>query len=72
METKQIISDNSPCEKCGSRTALITGTFEYTPHSEPYQEGVEEDAIASGGFCYMSALKCDSDTCGHIQYISVE
>ncbi|HZK19717.1 MAG TPA: hypothetical protein VFC68_03220 [Treponemataceae bacterium] len=44
METKQTISDNSPCEKCGSRTALITGTFEYTPHSEPYQEGVEEDA----------------------------
>ncbi len=39
METKQTISDNSPYEKCGSRTALITGTFEYIPHSEPYQEG---------------------------------
>lgn len=57
--------DAPKCEKCESRTALITGNFYYEPDYEPYNSGVEEDAKIEGGEAWVVGWKCDS--CRHIQ-----
>lgn len=58
-------NDTPICEKCGGRTALITGTFYYYPDAEPYKNGEEEDAKIESGDCWVSGYKCDD--CGNIQ-----
>ena len=53
------------CKKCGGRLALVTGDFQYEPDEEPYLSGVQEEAIAKGGYCELIAYKCD--LCGHLE-----
>ena len=50
--------DSQKCEKCGCRTALITGIFYYEPDDEPYNNGVTEEAKVEGGegWCYVVVL----------------
>jgi hypothetical protein len=56
--------DSQKCEKCGGRTALVTGKFYYDSDAEPYNNGVEEDANVSGD-CWVGGYVCDD--CTHIQ-----
>lgn len=65
METKENKADTPICEKCGGRTALMTGTLFYFQDDEPYQNGVIEESIATEGECWVGAYKCDK--CGNIQ-----
>jgi hypothetical protein len=57
--------DSQKCEKCGCRTALITGIFCYDPDDEPYNNDVKEKAKVESGECWVGGFKCDN--CGHIQ-----
>ena len=58
-------SDTKKCKECGGRTALITGSFYYEPDAEPYENGIEEEAKAGTGECWVGGYKCDD--CGNIQ-----
>lgn len=57
--------DSETCNKCGGRTALITGQFYYDADDEPYNNGIIEDAEIESGDCWVGGYKCDN--CGHIQ-----
>jgi hypothetical protein len=57
--------DSQKCEKCGGRTALVTGTFYYDADDEPYNNGVEEDAKVESGDCWVGGFKCDD--CENVQ-----
>lgn len=68
MEWRPIIADKSDtheCSKCGGRTALVTGWFNYEPDAEPYQNGIEEQAKVQDGECWVCGYKCDD--CGNVQ-----
>jgi hypothetical protein len=62
---ENITNDTKQCKECGGRTALIHGSFYYEPDSEPYMNGVEEEAKVSTGECWVGGYKCDD--CGNIQ-----
>jgi hypothetical protein len=64
MEWKPIV-DTEKCKECGGRTALIHGSFYYEPDSEPYMNGVTEEAKVIEGECWVGGYKCDD--CGNIQ-----
>lgn len=64
-EKKASDFDTRACEKCGGRTALVTGQFYYEPDSEPYKNGIEEEAMVDSGECWVGGYKCDD--CGHVQ-----
>lgn len=38
-------NEKQVCSKCGGRLALVTGTFFYSPHAEPYESGILEKSI---------------------------
>lgn len=57
--------DTQKCEKCGGRTALVTGMFYYETHDEPYNTGIEEEAEVESGECWVGGYKCDD--CGNVQ-----
>lgn len=57
--------DSKQCSECGGRTALITGNFTYDADSEPYNNGVEEEAKIESSDCWVGGFKCDD--CGHVQ-----
>lgn len=58
-------SDTPKCTECEGRTALITGTFYYSPDAEPYNNGIEEQAGTGEGDCWVGGYKCDN--CSHVQ-----
>lgn len=64
-EIGQESSDTQKCEKCGGRTALVTGMFIYEPDAEPYSSGVEEEAGVKSGECFVGGYICDN--CGNVQ-----
>lgn len=66
----QMEEERQVCDKCGGRLALVTGTFFYSPHAEPYESGVVEEPIATEGETWVGAYKCDK--CGHIQNLFTE
>lgn len=57
--------DTNVCNKCGGRTALVTGTYFYHQDDEPYNNGVEEESLVEDGECWIGAFMCDK--CGNIQ-----
>ena len=57
--------DTINCEKCGGRTALVTGFFNDEPDSEPYNSGIEEESKVEDGECWTGGYKCDD--CGLVQ-----
>jgi hypothetical protein len=61
-EVTDDIVDTDKCEKCGSRTALVSGQWYHEMDSEPYMSGKkinDED--------WIHGFKCDD--CGHLQGI---
>ena len=40
-------NEKQVCSKCGGRLALVTGTFFYSPHAEPYESGILEKSIVT-------------------------
>ena len=58
-------NDTQICEKCGGRTALVTGLFIYEPDAEPYKSGIEEESLVKGGECWVGGYICDH--CHNIQ-----
>jgi hypothetical protein len=71
LSSSVVVSHDTPkCEKCASRTALVTGRFIYSFDAEPYTSGVKGDIDPNydedyEGDCWAGAFKCDN--CGHIQ-----
>jgi len=63
-------SDTNKCEKCGGRTALISGEWTFTPDSEPYLNGKIEDAKTTIDEAWIVGQVCDD--CNHIQNIISE
>jgi hypothetical protein len=65
-----MITDNNKCEKCNSRTALISGYWYFQPDSEPYMNGIQKESLVNEGEQWINGLKCDD--CGHIQDLFVD
>lgn len=68
MTVEEIIQesyDTQKCEKCGGRTALVTGTFYYDTDAEPYENGIEEEAEVESGECWVGGYICEN--CGNVQ-----
>lgn len=63
-------SEKACCSKCGGRLSLVVGTFAYEPDEEPYESGVIEKSIDTGGETQVGAHKCDK--CGHLQGFFIE
>lgn len=57
--------DSEKCDKCGGRTALVTGQFYYEPEAEPYMNGKTEACLVKSGDCWVGGFICDS--CGNVQ-----
>lgn len=57
------------CRKCKSRTALITGYFDYEVDQEPYTSGIKEESLVEDGICRLIGYKCDK--CGYIQSLDL-
>ncbi|HAY3553799.1 hypothetical protein [Elizabethkingia meningoseptica] len=70
MEAKEKESDTPNCDKCGCRTALIIGYWNYHADSEPYNNGVQEESVNKEGESYIGGFICDE--CHHIQGLWVE
>lgn len=58
-------TDTPKCSKCGGRTALISGYWNYTPDDEPYMNGVHEKVSYSEGDEWIHGYRCDD--CNIIQ-----
>ena len=65
QESSENGHDTQKCEKCGGRTALVTGIFIYEPDDEPYKSGIEEEAKVKSGECFVGGYICDN--CGNVQ-----
>lgn len=63
-------NEKQVCSKCGGRLALVTGTFFYSPHAEPYESGILEKSIVTESEVWIGAFKCDK--CGNIQDLFIE
>lgn len=60
--------DTDKCEKCGGRTALISGQWCHEMDSEPYMSGEKiDDKDRKTGEDWIHGFKCDD--CGHLQGI---
>ena len=70
ITTRNMETDNNKCEKCGGRTAIVSGQWVFNPDSEPYLNGKEEDAITSIDEGWINGEVCDD--CSHIQNLSSE
>ena len=57
--------DTNKCEKCGGRTALISGQWYFNPDPEPYLNGKTEGAETSIDEAWISGSVCDD--CGNVQ-----
>ena len=68
--TRKMKSDTNKCEKCGGRTALISGQWYFNPDQEPYLNGKIEGAETSIDKAWISGEICDN--CNHIQSLSFE
>lgn len=64
------MSDTEKCEKCGGRTALVGGYWNYSADSEPYVSGIEEEAKSREGDVWLNGFRCDK--CNHIQGLCVD
>lgn len=62
--------DKPKCEKCGGRTALMSGYWHATPDPEPYQTDVEEKCLTGSAEEFISGHICDD--CGHVQDLTYE
>lgn len=58
-------ADTNKCEKCGGRTALISGQWYFKPDPEPYLSGIIEDAEENIDEAWINGEICDD--CSHIQ-----
>ena len=63
-------SDTNKCEKCGGRTALISGQWYFNPDQEPYLNGKIEDAETNIDEAWITGEVCDN--CNHIQSLSFD
>lgn len=61
--------DTPKCEKCGGRTATVSGMLYYQADTEPYLNGKKEHCEASGDV-HISAFCCDE--CNNLQGITIE
>ena len=52
-------NEKQVCSKCGGRLALVTGTFFYSPHAEPYESGILEKSIVTESEVWIGSFKGD-------------
>ncbi|HYH14001.1 MAG TPA: hypothetical protein VD794_02205 [Flavisolibacter sp.] len=70
LKEKAQSSDTQKCIKCGGRTALVSGYWNYDPDQEPYTDGIEESSEVGRGDAYMNGFICDD--CNTIQDVFVD
>lgn len=69
-QVKSVEEPKQKCNKCGGRTALISGIWYYSPDQEPYENGVIEPTERNESEAYMNGFICDD--CDTIQDVFVD
>lgn len=68
LSEQKPLSDGSKCDKCGGRTALVSGTFDYSADPEPFTSGIEEESTIKDGSRLVDAHICED--CKSIQNVA--